>query len=273
MGRLAKDRHLLDLPDGGIQDHNGLVNILLADNQWGHKPDCLRWDRIQQQAPLAAGLGHCQGYRLRELHPQEQAAAPNLLHNIPLLLQAQEPLPEVASHPYRVARQIFLHDKPQDRTGYCRAERIAAIGGAVIAGSETGSPFVRQERGDGNPAAQPLAHRHDVRLDAGDLVSPQGPGSTAARLDLIQDQQDAPLVAERTDLLQIVLRWDVHPALALDRLQQDRTGPLTNGGPQGSDVVERDMSEPYRERGKGRLVLRLARSEERRVGKECRSRW
>src|SRR5574337_1227023 len=82
--------------------------------------------------------------------------------------------------------------------------------------------------------------------------------SAASRLNLIQDQQDAPFVAKGPDLPQIVLRRDPYATLALDRLQQDRAGPVTNRCPQGDDVVERNIHEPLRKRGERGLILRFS---------------
>ncbi len=48
----------------------------------------------------------------------------------------------------------------------------------------------------GSPASQPLGDGHDVRLDAVMLAGEEGPGAPHARLHLVQDEQDAVLLAE-----------------------------------------------------------------------------
>src|SRR3990172_4396778 len=92
-----------DLFEGGIQNRHGLIHIFASDDQGWHEPDRLGWKGVHQEAQCAAGLDHLQRYRLAQLHCQEQAAAANRLHDLPLLLQGQESLAEVAPHGRSVA--------------------------------------------------------------------------------------------------------------------------------------------------------------------------
>src|SRR2546430_3739210 len=62
-------------------------------------------------------------------------------------------------------------------------------------------------------------------------------------------------------------------ARANPRDEQDRDDPdAQHHAPAGRDVEER-IDEPERERREDEAPREAARSEERRVGKECRSRW
>ncbi len=73
----------------------------------------------------------------------------------------------------------------------------------------------------GKPARQALGHGHDVGLDADVLEREHLAGARKAGLDLVGDEQDAVLVAERAKRLQEVGRRDVEAALALHRLDDD----------------------------------------------------
>ena len=76
-------------------------------------------------------------------------------------------------------------------------------------------------------------------------ILPVRPG---ARLDLVGDEQDAVLVADRAEALEEAVLGDDVAALALDRLDDDRRDLVGRG-----ELVEQDLVEPAQ-------VLDLART-------------
>ena len=86
----------------------------------------------------------------------------------------------------------------------------------MVSWPKAGSPFVDQDRPDGDAAAQPFPKSHDVRLDAKLLVAPEGPCSPTPGLHLVQDEQESSLVAEPPDLLQVPVIRDMHPSFPLN---------------------------------------------------------
>ena len=103
-------------------------------------------------------------------------------------------------------------------------QRIAAEGRAVRAGRHAlGGLGGREAGAEREAAADALGDRHDVGRDAGPLIGEQFAGAADAGLDLVEDQQQAVLVAElaqrRAGTAASTTR---DAALALDRLDQDR---------------------------------------------------
>ncbi len=74
------------------------------------------------------------------------------------------------------------------------------------------------------PPARALAQREDVGLDPVMLIGEPLARPAHAGLDLVEDEQDAALVAELAEPFEIAGRRQVDPALALDRLDQDGRG-------------------------------------------------
>ena len=67
----------------------------------------------------------------------------------------------------------------------------------MLAGREQRSAVLRQERADRDAAAQRLGDGDGVRLDAVVLEREELAGAPDARLHLVEEQQDAGLVAPR----------------------------------------------------------------------------
>ena len=101
--------------------------------------------------------------------------------------------------------------------------RVTAVGRAVRArppGLEQLRP--RDQGPERHPGGDPLRRQQDVRLHAPVLHRPHPPRTTRAGLDLVGDQEDPVLVADLSEPLEEpILGHDV-PALALDRLDDDR---------------------------------------------------
>ena len=102
-------------------------------------------------------------------------------------------------------------------------QRIAAEGGAVHAGGHADRRRIgRQAGAHREAAADALGDRHDVGLDARPFIGEQLAGAADAALHLVEDQQQAVLVAELAQALQRLRRERADAALALHRLDQDR---------------------------------------------------
>ena len=129
----------------------------------------------------------------------------------------------------------------------------------MVSRLEGAGEVLGQESADGHTSAQPLGQRHDVGLDVEGLVSEQRPQAAQARLDLVEDQQQALLVAPRPHPFQVAGRRYVDSALALNGLQHDRHRSIGGRGLDGVDVVVVHVGESDRDRLKDLLVVGLTR--------------
>src|SRR5262249_56400445 len=90
------------------------------------------------------------------------------------------------------------------------------------------------------------------------VVAPQAPGPRHARLDLVDDQERARLVAELAQPAQIVLLADVDAALALDALDDHAGGAVVDRALHRAQVVVGHVLETGDERLEAVVVLLLA---------------
>ena len=128
----------------------------------------------------------------------------------------------------------------------------------MLAGPEQRRAVLRHERADREPAAQRLRHGDGVRLDAVVLEREELASAPDARLHLVQQQQDAGLVAPWRKLRQVVVVRDVDAAFALDRLHQHAPSFAVRRRLDRLDVVERHAQEALQQRREGRAVRSLA---------------
>ena len=89
-------------------------------------------------------------------------------------------------------------------------------------------------------------------------------GAADAALDLVEDQQQAVLVAELAQAPQRLRREGADAALALHRLEQDRGGLGSDQLLGGVDVVEGDLVEAVDLRAEAFEIFRLAAGGDRR---------
>ena len=113
-------------------------------------------------------------------------------------------------------------------------------------------------------AADALGDRHDVGRDARPFIGEELAGAADAALDLVEDQQQAVLVAELAQAPQRLRREDADAALALHGLEQDRRGLGADQLLGGVDVVEGDLVEAFDLRAEAFEVFRLAAGGDRR---------
>ncbi len=107
-------------------------------------------------------------------------------------------------------------------------------------------------------AADALGRGQDVGRDARPLVGEELAGAADAGLDLVHDEQEAVLVAERPQGAQPLVRDHPQAALALDRLDHQGGGLGRDRGLQGLQVAERHLVEAVHLRAEAVDVLLLA---------------
>ena len=122
----------------------------------------------------------------------------------------------------------------------------------------------REAGAERKAAAEPLGQRHDVGRDAGPLVGEQLAGAAHAGLHLVEDQQQAVLVAELAQRAEERRRDDAHAALALDRLDQDGGGLGPDRALDRFEIAERHLVEAVDRRAEAFEIFLLAGGGERR---------
>ena len=109
-------------------------------------------------------------------------------------LSRQRAISASASRPHlrHMPGDVVVEQVLDDRIGHCTAERVAAVGAAVVTGFELRRHLLRHREGAQREAAgDSLSHRHKVRVRAGGLGREQGTGATEAGLNLVHDEQGA----------------------------------------------------------------------------------
>src|SRR5205807_1009056 len=105
-----------------------------------------------------------------------------------------------------------------------------------------------KSRSNRDAAREGLREREQVGLDAPPLHSEQAPGTAHTGLHFVEDEEGPGSVACLAGGRQVFRRRDVHAALTLDRLEDDRRGLMIDGFLQRLVVVEWDMLESGDER-------------------------
>ena len=104
----------------------------------------------------------------------------------------------------------------EHREGGCRAHRVASVGRCAGAGVALGDGVGRDEGSDGEAVAERFAHGHQVGHDAFVIRREPPAGAAEAGLDLVEDQEDAVVIAESADRRPVPMRRDHDAAVALD---------------------------------------------------------
>ena len=109
-----------------------------------------------------------------------------------------QPLAQEAAALDHLRQEAVGQHDVEHRVGDRAGQRVAAEGRAVGAGGHAGRGARGGEAGaDREAAAQPLGDGGDVGRDARLLAGEQRAGAAHAGLDLVEDQQQAVLVAQR----------------------------------------------------------------------------
>ena len=161
-------------------------------------------------------------------------------------------------------RNSGLADLLEHRKTRRAHQRIAVERAALVAVLEAGGLFGREQRRQRHAAADALAERHDVGLDAGMLVVEELSGAAHAGLDLVDDQQQAVRLGQRAQLLQELIGRGPHAGFALDRLQHHRDGVVVDQLLRPRRVVQLRLREAGDLRLEQRLERLLARGRHRR---------
>ena len=164
-----------------------------------------------------------------------------------------------------VLEEALVEDDVEHGDADRHRERIAAEGRAVRARRHAGRRLARRKAGaDREAGAKALRERRDVGRDARPFVREEAAGAAHAGLDLVEDQEQAALVAEPAQVAQVLQRHRADAALALDRLDQDRRGLRPDRRLERLAVAERHLVEALDLRAEAFEIFRLAAGGDRR---------
>src|SRR6185312_1649587 len=151
---------------------------------------------------------------------------------------------------------LVLDDSQRDKPDR-RSQGIAAEGRAMRAGGEHAHQRARADksRDRQHAAAQRLAEDQPVRADLLVLEDEPGAGAANPGLDLVDDEENVVLVAQRAYAGEPAFRRDDDPAFALDRLDQHGGGLRRDRGFDRGKVAEGHGTEARREGPEAVAVL------------------
>src|SRR5207248_2666455 len=143
-------------------------------------------------------------------------------------------------------------------------DRVAAEGRGVVAGLERPGRLVGDEQApDREAVCEPLCERDELRSHAELLEAEERARPADAGLDLVEAEERAVGCGELGGGLNELRLRGIDPALALDGLEQDHPGVLTDGRLERADVVEARERDTGDERLERLPLRRLARRRER----------
>ncbi len=218
------------------------------------------------QELLSQSRGNGLGGRNGELGARQQALAAHIEHEIrKLILEPDEPLFQAQRLQLDILQEAPLeHDVEHGRSGR-HGERIATKRRAVHAGRQAlGGFFRRQHRAHGEATADAFGNGHDIRRDAGPFMREQLARAAGAGLDLVENEQQAVLVTQRTQAAQKLGRRLAHAAFALDGLDHDGSRLGADGVSYGLEVAEGKVVEAVDLRAEAFEILLIAGGGERR---------
>lgn len=172
---------------------------------------------------------------------QQAFAAHEREHRV---LQAREPVTEHPAQAVGALDHALVADEFEGADGDGAAERVAAVRGPVRAGLDGEHDVLRPEhaRHGVHAAGDGFSEQDQVGPDAAPFVAEHLARSSDAGLDLVADEQDVVLVAERAGFLEVVLGGDYDAGLALDGLDQESScfrAVRFESGAESIDVVVR----------------------------------
>jgi len=175
-----------------------------------------------------------------------------------LPLKLPQPAPEVFPHQGGIFHQVLLLQDVHDGVAHGRGQEIPPEGGSVVARLQHRAVGLGQHRADGEASPQTFGQGHHVRLDPIVLVSEEFAGPTQARLHLVHDEQEALLIAQPPQALQILLGGRIDAGFSLDRFHQDGAGLVVDGLLGRFQVVVGHVDETRHQRLEALLVFGLA---------------
>ena len=111
--------------------------------------------------------------------------------------------------------QLCCHGK-----GCATGQRIAPEGAGMVTRLKHVTMMLHGQSANGEAAPQALGHGHGVRLNAQMLMAPELTGATHPHLNLVQDEQNPPLVTELAQGSKDAGISRLDPTFPLERLQQ-----------------------------------------------------
>ena len=210
---------------GAVDARDRLGNLVLADDQRRQQPHHVVAGADRDHFLGAQFVHHLGGRRHHAQADQQPFAAHLGDHRGVAVLDLGQPLLEQQRVLLDLVEKAVGQHHVEHRVAAGHRQRIAAEGRAVRAGGHALGRFRRGKAGaDRKAAAERLGDRHDVGRDAGVLIGEQIAGAAHAALDLVEDQQQAVVVAQLAQGAQERVRHHAHAALADDRLDEDAGG-------------------------------------------------
>ena len=125
---------------------------------------------------------------------------------------------------------------------------------------ERSCDFIRDSKGtDRHTAGKTFRKRHNIGFYAVFLIGEERPRAPDSRLNLIEDEERTMLVAEGTNLFQIVVLRRIDAPLPLNRLEHDRCRLIADLRLEICNIIVADIVKACRQRAKSLVILRLPR--------------
>ena len=245
---------------GAIDARDRLGDFVLADDQRRQQPHHIVAGGDRDHLLGAQFVDHL-GDRRHHAQADQQAFAAHLGdHRGVAILEFRQPLLEQPAKSARTrSRKPSAGHHVDHRIADRHRQRIAAEGRAMRAGGHALAGFRRRQTGaDRKAAAERLGDGHDVGSDPGMLISEQIAGAANAGLDLVEDQQQAVVVAQLAQRAQKCVRHDAHAALAHHRLDQDGGGLGPDGLLDRIEIGERHLVEARHRRAEAVEIFLVA---------------
>ena len=238
--------------------------MLAFDNERRDKPKDRTGSAVNDSAAFHALADDFDAgfFRFGKLETENQAFAAHFANLAGMfLLKFDELAFEVAANFFDVVQKFFSGNGIKHDVGGCAGEGVAAESCTVVAGVQSLRDFFSaDECADWNAASQTFRQRHDVGLDAVFLVGEKFTAAPDTRLNFVENQKRAVLIAELADFLQIIVFGRENAAFALNRLKHDGAGFIADFPFEFGNVVVVYVVETGGQRLKATVIFRLTGS-------------
>ena len=155
-----------------------------------------------------------------------------------------KPFEQPASKIRRTLGEPFLDEDTEHRVGGGRRQGIAPERRAVVAEIHgLGDRFRGEEGGHREAPAQPLSEGNHVGNDALVFRCQHRTGASESGLDLVEDEQCSGGVADLAQSRQVAIGRNVHAALALEGLHDERRARVVHRSLCGLEIVVGECAE------------------------------
>ncbi len=207
-----------------------LAHVLFLDDKRRQKTHDIVAGADGQHAVRAQAVHE---FRVRHFHleAQHQAFAAQFFEHARMFGdQSRQLLAEIVGDVAHMFEESLRQHDVEHGVADGHPERIAAESRAVRAhGHAFGRFRRRQTRAHRITGADTLRDRHDVRRHVRPFMGKKLARAADTRLDLVEDEKHAVLVADAAQAAQEFVRHGTDAAFALDRFNQDRRGLLGDG--------------------------------------------